>query len=208
MTEPNPANSNPIPTPTSPRATDPQSVGTQLRNLLVVLVATGLVVAVVFGFRTQTTTATLASLAATAVPYDTAIANGKPSLMEFYADWCTSCQLMVEDMAELRQTYGDQVNFVMLNVDNRKWLPEMMAYRVDGIPHFVYLDQDGQAIATAIGEQPQAVMAENLTALVAATPLPQAQATGKTSDLTAPTALNTPLQAADDPRAHGSQVQP
>ncbi|MEO1467086.1 MAG: thiol:disulfide interchange protein, partial [Cyanobacteria bacterium J06633_1] len=57
------------------------------------------------------------------------------------------------DLAQLKESYGDRVNFVMLNVDNTKWLPEMLRYRVDGIPHFLFMDVQGEAIAEAIGEQ-------------------------------------------------------
>ena len=181
------------------------NMATKVRNLIVVSVAVVLAVLLVLGIRTQTPAASLETLAADSTPLETALVNGKPSFVEFYANWCTSCQAMAGDMAELRTVYGDQVNFVMLNVDNTKWLPEMLHYRVDGIPHFVYLDPAGEATSTAIGEQPQTIIASNLDALVVGTDLPYQTALGQTS------ALESPQGAAiaprnNDPRSHGAQV--
>jgi thiol-disulfide isomerase/thioredoxin len=175
-----------------------------LRNLVIAIAAIALTVAVFFGLRAQAAAPSLASLAKTATPYEVAQTNGKPTFLEFYADWCTSCQAMAPAMADLRQTYGTRVNFVMLNIDNDKWLPEMLEYRVDGIPHFVYFDPSYTPVATAIGEQPRPILADNLDALIAAAPLPHAQALGRTSDIT-----TDPLSRRaiiDDPRAHGSPV--
>jgi hypothetical protein len=45
---------------------------------------------------------------------------------------------MAPDVGVLKKQYGESVNFVMLNIDNTKWLPEILNYRVDGIPHFVF----------------------------------------------------------------------
>ncbi|MEB3357800.1 MAG: thioredoxin family protein [Synechococcales bacterium] len=172
------------------------------RNLLIVLVAVVLGAALFLGMQTPTGSANLASLAAAATPYEVALTNQKPTFLEFYANWCTSCQAMAADLAELKADYGDRVNFVMLNVDNSKWLPELLEYRVDGIPHFVYLDASGEAIANVIGEQPQTMIAENLDALIAAAPLPHLQTRGRTSSVEA--GALTPQN--DDPRSHGSQV--
>ncbi|MBD0390837.1 MAG: thiol:disulfide interchange protein, partial [Nostoc sp. C3-bin3] len=122
------------------------------------------------------------------------------------ANWCTSCQAMAKDLGELKQQYADSVNFVMLNVDNTKWLPEILNYRVDGIPHFVFLGQDGKAIAQTIGEQPRSVMQANLEALVAALPLPYTQGSGQVSAFNAP--VSTTKASQDDPRSHGAQVKP
>ena len=116
------------------------TVVTRVRNLIVVTVAAVLSVLIVLAFQTQGTTASLSSLAKTSLPLEEALENGQPSFVEFYADWCTSCQAMAGDMAALREEYGDRVNFVMLNVDNSKWLPEMGRYEVDGIPHFVFFE--------------------------------------------------------------------
>ena len=181
----------------------PKSIGRQLRNFFIVGVATILSVAVFLGVQTQTSSVSLASLAKESTPLEQALGNGKPTLMEFYANWCTSCQAMAADMGQLKSQYGDQVNFVMLNVDNSKWLPEMVHYRVDGIPHFVFLDRAGESLASTIGEQPRLIMAENLDALLSDQSLPHAQLLGKASELDMPA---NPRPRSDDPRSHGAQV--
>ena len=130
--------------------------------------------------------------------------NGNPTLMEFYANWCGSCQAMAPDIAKLEKQYDKSVNFVMLNVDNTKWLPEILQYRVDGIPHFVFSDSKAKAIAQTVGKQPYDIMNSNLEALIANGPLPYAQSNkGEVSTFAAPVA---PTSNSDDPRLHGSQV--
>lgn len=154
---------------------------------------------------TETPTNTLETLANESTPLEVAISNGKPTLMEFYANWCTSCQAMAKDMSELKQQYADKLNFVMLNVDNTKWLPELSRYRVDAIPHFVFFDKDGETIAQTIGEMPQPVIAANLEALAAGSSLPYTQTTGQVSSFKAPVTAEQPNSS--DPRSHGSQVK-
>lgn len=180
------------------------TIGTRIRNFVIVLSAIALSVAVFFGLQTQNSTVSLNAIAEESMPLEVALSNGKPTLMEFYANWCTSCQAMAPDMKALEEQYHDQVNFVMLNVDNTKWLPEILHYRVDGIPHFVFLSKEGEAIANTIGEQPRGIMAANLEALMAGSALPYAKSTGQVSAFSAGVTPNKP--ATDDPRSHSSQV--
>ncbi|MBE9055373.1 thioredoxin family protein [Sphaerospermopsis sp. LEGE 08334] len=192
----------PIKTGVNTSTTPGSTFGKRVRNFLIVIVAIALSAALFLGLRTQTTSVSLTELDAASTPLEVAVSNNKPSLVEFYADWCTVCQKMAPDIAELKQQYADKLNFVMLNVDNNKWLPEMLKYRVDGIPHFVFLGKQGESIAEAIGDIPRSIMSSNLEALVAGSPLPYAQMSGKTSKFSAPVSTN----SQDDPRSHGSQV--
>lgn len=189
---------NPPNSPEASTAPAPTPIGVQVRNFLIVVAAVVLSVLLVLSLRTETQTVSLKEMAQASTPLDVALSNDKPTLMEFYADWCTSCQAMAPDIQTLKQDYQDQINFVMLNVDNSKWLPEILRYQVDGIPQFVFLDPQGAAIASTVGQQPRTILAANLSALAAHQPLPYLQAGSRIS------AFQTPVKAnADDPRAHG-----
>ncbi len=184
--------------------TETFNLNVRLRNLLIVLVAIALSVAIFLGVQTETTSTSLTELAEESTPLEVALSNDQPTLIEFYADWCTTCQAMAADLSDIKQQYSDRLNFVMLNVDNSKWLPEILKYRVDGIPHFVFVNDLGDAIAQTIGEMPRTVMEANLEALIADSPLPYAEATGQVSAFTPSVVPTSP--STRDPRSHGSTV--
>lgn len=156
--------------------------GNRLRNIIITVVAIALSITLALGLQNTANSESLEAQAQQSTPLEVAINNGKPTLIEFYANWCTSCQAMAKDLATVKQDYHDSVNFVMLNVDNSKWLPEVLNYNVDGIPHLVFLNENGKAIAQAIGEQPLSIMEANLDALIADANLPYADSTGKSSE--------------------------
>ncbi|NJL98705.1 MAG: thioredoxin fold domain-containing protein [Synechococcaceae cyanobacterium SM2_3_2] len=178
----------------TPSTTPTQFLRNGLIAVAVILLALGMVLASRVGNRTLS----LEELAQQSVPLAVAQANPKPTLMEFYADWCTSCQNMAPMMAEMNQEFGDTVNFVMLNVDNTKWLPEMSQFRVSGIPHFVFMDGQGSPLKSAIGEQPESIMRQNLIALSSGDTDHIVGSLGTTSSVGSPVGQPQP-----DPRSHG-----
>jgi thiol-disulfide isomerase/thioredoxin len=101
-------------------------------------------------------------MAQESVSFDAAIASPKPMLLEFYADWCSVCQSMAPTLAALKQEYGHDLNFVMLNVDDAQWLPQMDQYDVTGVPQFTLLDRQQTVIKTIVGRVPQPVLAAQL----------------------------------------------
>jgi thiol-disulfide isomerase/thioredoxin len=175
-----------------------------VRNMVIAIAAIVLSITLFLGLQTETSGISLESQAKRSIALDVALSNNKPTLTEFYADWCTSCQAMAKDLAQIKESYGDRVNFVMLNVDNTKWLPEMMRYRVDGIPHFLFMNNQGEAIAEAIGEQPKSILEANLDALIANNSIPYANKKGQVSQVEAKVTVS---QDNADPRSHGAAVK-
>ncbi|MBM5816161.1 MAG: redoxin domain-containing protein [Cyanobacteria bacterium K_Offshore_surface_m2_239] len=130
-----------------------------------------------------------------------ALADGKPTLVEFYADWCEACRAMAPAMEAMERRHHGELDVVLLNVDNPRWQPQVDRYGVNGIPHLELFDARGERLGQAIGAR----SADELDALAAATleggPLPALAGMAPTSalDQDAPIVRETPIA----PRSHG-----
>ena len=144
----------------------------------------------------------------------TALTNGRPTLVEFYADWCEACRTMAPAMETIEQKRRGALDVVLLNVDNPRWQPELERYAVNGIPQLELFDAGGHSVGRSIGARRPEELEALTTALVEAKPLPQLVGVGATSSLEeapgAPAAPggggagSGPSGAADRPAASGA----
>ena len=72
-----------------------------------------------------------------------ALSNGKPTIIEFYADWCEVCQEMAPSMLNFKDKYENKIDVVLLNVDNDQWTDLYNKYEVSGIPQLNLFDKLG-----------------------------------------------------------------
>ncbi|KAK2426616.1 hypothetical protein P8452_41230 [Trifolium repens] len=141
----------------------------------------------------------LKDLSAVALPYEQALSNGKPTVVEFYADWCEVCRELAPDVYKIEQQYKNKVNFVMLNVDNTKWEQELDEFGVEGIPHFAFLDKEGNEEGNVVGRLPRQYLLENVDALARGeAAIPHARVVGQYSSAEA-----RKVHQVVDPRSHG-----
>ncbi|KGG13123.1 MULTISPECIES: thioredoxin domain-containing protein [Prochlorococcus] len=93
----------------------------------------------------------LDQLARRSIPPDIALSNGRPTILEFYADWCEICQKMAPTMLDLETKLGNKIDFVLLNVDNDRWFSFVDKYEVNGVPQFNFFDERGEMQGEFVG---------------------------------------------------------
>ena len=94
-----------------------------------------------------------------------AFKNNKPTFLEFYAEWCEVCKEMAPKVSNLKEEYGNDINFVFLNVDNQKWGKYIQKFAVNGIPQINLFDNKGNLIFTFIGKQDEMKIREAINNL-------------------------------------------
>ena len=146
--------------------------------------------------------APLEKLARQSLDLPVALSDGRPTLVEFYADWCEACQAMAPAMETIEQQHHGELDVVLLNVDNPRWQPEIDRYDVNGIPQLELFNAGGDAVGRALGARSRPELEALSTALIAQTPLPQLAGVANLSSLSAPT-LATSAPAMAGPRSHG-----
>ena len=131
-----------------------------------------------------------------------ALADGRPTLVEFYADWCEACRTMAPAMVRLEQQHRGSLDVVMLNVDNPRWQGEMDRYAVNGIPQLELFDAAGQAVGRSIGARSGGELESLVGALLSNATLPQLAGVGATSRLDSEEDQGA-APAMANPRSHG-----
>ena len=75
-------------------------------------------------------------------------ASAKPVLVDFWAEWCAPCRMLMATFERLAARYGDHITFAKVNVDE---LPEVTGkLGIRSIPTLVLLVQ-GKVVEQIIG---------------------------------------------------------
>tara|TARA_B100001115_G_C15580513_1_gene277277 strand:+ start:31 stop:489 length:459 start_codon:yes stop_codon:yes gene_type:complete len=95
-----------------------------------------------------------------------AFTNGKPTYLEFYAQWCEICKKMAPEVTELKKEFDNEINFVFLNVDNPNSVKFIKQFRVNGIPQINIIDSNLNLQATFTGLQEEITLRESINHLI------------------------------------------
>lgn len=96
------------------------------------------------------------------------LAAGKPTYLKLWATWCKPCMEQMPHFAKLHQQYGDQINFIAVNIN----INENRAHITDVIKRFalkmpVLLDNDGKlGVALGLVGTPYSVLTNSAAEVV------------------------------------------
>lgn len=75
--------------------------------------------------------------------FNTIIQSEKPVLVDFFATWCGPCQTLAPILKEVKDTLGDQISIIKIDVDKNQQLASQ--YQVRGVPTMI-LFQNGKQL--------------------------------------------------------------
>ena len=80
--------------------------------------------------------------------YEALLADSKPLVIDFWAEWCGPCRAVAPIVEELAEEYAEQVNIGKCDVDSSDDV--VAVYRVRNIPTLVFI-KDGQVVDKHVG---------------------------------------------------------
>jgi thiol-disulfide isomerase/thioredoxin len=148
--------------------------------------------------------APLERLARQSLDLPVALGNGKPTMVEFYADWCEACRSMAPAMETIEAQHRGQLDIVLLNVDNPRWQAELERYSVNGIPQLELFNAAGEPVGRSIGARTLSELQALTGALISGSPLPAFAGVGAVSSLDAGEQVSgSDAVTMAGPRSHG-----
>jgi len=95
--------------------------------------------------------------------FEEIVKNEPVVFVDFYADWCMPCKIMVPIIEDLAKEYAGRVTFLKVNVDKNRELA--YEFSIMSIPSF-YIFKDSKLVERLVGALPKNKIKEVLERII------------------------------------------
>ena len=89
--------------------------------------------------------------------FETVIADSKPTVVDFWAEWCSPCKQMAPHLDAVAESMSEKVRIAKINVDENPMAASL--YGVQGLPTLM-LFKNGKIVQTKTGAMSQKRIAD------------------------------------------------
>ena len=91
------------------------------------------------------------------------INSSKPTLVDFYADWCGPCKLMSPIIEQTKNSLGDDATVLKINVDNNQEVARK--YQIRSIPT-ILIFKEGKVVWRQSGVTQKEMLVESVKSYI------------------------------------------
>lgn len=82
------------------------------------------------------------------------INSPEPVLIDFFATWCGPCQIMAPILKDVKESLGDKIKIIKVDVDKNQQLMATPQFQIKGVPTLM-LFQNGKMLWRQSGVVPK-----------------------------------------------------
>ncbi len=89
--------------------------------------------------------------------------SGKPAMVDFWAEWCGPCKMMLPIVEELSKEYENKLTIAKVDVDNNQAVAGKFGIR--NIPTILFI-KDGKVVDKQVGAAPKNVLVDKINKIL------------------------------------------
>lgn len=93
------------------------------------------------------------------------INSPEPVLIDFFATWCGPCQMMAPILKDVKESLGDSIKIIKIDVDKNQALMSTPQFQVKGVPTLM-LFQNGKMLWRQSGVVPKDDIIKTINTLI------------------------------------------